>query len=214
MDAPESAESCSESGGCNETQSPSPGSFQYCSSQGTSPEKDCVPSLSQTAASQLSLVLDVCVGVGVWYLHIHIADRHFTLCWPLYKHIRDISSTFCGTSVNILLPILSTYFCQCYHTHTHTPTGTTQVSRYQNGKNQSGFYWSKRQRVAVASAGHVCTLLQTDSHASTSLLKFFTGRMPFLSPGQQCQCYQHTINVQSDLIGSRKGRYKADKSLV
>jgi len=37
--------------------------------------------------------------------------------------------------------------------------------------------------------GHmqVCILLQTDNHASTSLLSFFTGRMPFLPPNQQCQ---------------------------
>ena len=33
----------------------------------------------------------------------------------------------------------------------------------------------------------VCTSLQTDNHASTSLLKFFTGWMPFLPPNQQCQ---------------------------
>ena len=37
------------------------------------------------------------------------------------------------------------------HTHTHTHpfngplSGSTQVSRYQKGKNQSGFYWSERQ---------------------------------------------------------------------
>ena len=40
------------------------------------------------------------------------------------------------------------------HTHTHPfngpLSGTTRVSRYQKG--QSGFYWSKRQWVAVASA--------------------------------------------------------------
>jgi len=38
----------------------------------------------------------------------------------------------------------------------------------------------------VASAGHVqvCTSLQTDNHASTSPLSFFTGRMPFLPPNQ------------------------------
>jgi len=37
--------------------------------------------------------------------------------------------------------------------------------------------------------GHmqVCILLQTDNHASTSLLSFFTGRMPFLPPNQQRQ---------------------------
>jgi len=40
----------------------------------------------------------------------------------------------------------------------------------------------------------VCTSLQTDNHASTSLLKFFTGRMPFLSPNQQCQSTEGTYN--------------------
>jgi len=35
--------------------------------------------------------------------------------------------------------------------------------------------------------GHmqVCTSLQTDNHASTPPLSFFTGRMPFLPPNQQ-----------------------------
>jgi len=33
----------------------------------------------------------------------------------------------------------------------------------------------------------VCTSLQTDNHASTSPLSFFTGRMPFLAPNQQRQ---------------------------
>jgi len=30
----------------------------------------------------------------------------------------------------------------------------------------------------------VCTSLQTDNHASTPPLKFFTRRMPFLPPGK------------------------------
>ena len=34
----------------------------------------------------------------------------------------------------------------------------------------------------------ICTSLQTDDHASTSPLSFFTGRMTFLPPNQQCQC--------------------------
>jgi len=33
----------------------------------------------------------------------------------------------------------------------------------------------------------VCTSLQTDNHASTPPLNFFTGRMPFLQPNQQHQ---------------------------
>jgi len=49
-----------------------------------------------------------------------------------------------------------------HNTHTHPFnghfSGTTQVSRYQKGKNKSGFYWSKRQWVAVASAGTYASL--------------------------------------------------------
>ena len=61
----------------------------------------------------------------------------------------------------------STRFTQSFlymHTHTHTHpfngpfSGTTRVSRYQKGKNQSGFYWSKRQWVAAASAGPYASL--------------------------------------------------------
>jgi len=33
----------------------------------------------------------------------------------------------------------------------------------------------------------VCTSLQTDNHASTPSLSFFTGRLPFLPPNQQRQ---------------------------
>ena len=90
----------------------------------------------------------------------------------------------------------------CYfflHTHTHTHThlfngpfpGTTQVSQYQNGKTNLDFteardsewQWQWHQ------LGHmqVCTLLQTDNHASNPPLSFFTCRMPFLPPSQQCQ---------------------------
>ena len=50
--------------------------------------------------------------------------------------------------------------CDLSHTHPFNGplSGTTRVSRYQKGKNQSGFYWSKRQWVAVASAGLYASL--------------------------------------------------------
>jgi len=41
----------------------------------------------------------------------------------------------------------------------------------------------------------VCTLLQTDNHASNSPLKFFTGRMPFLPPNQQRQSTEGALTV-------------------
>jgi len=48
----------------------------------------------------------------------------------------------------------------------------------------------------------ICTSLQTDNHASTSLLIFFTGRMLFLTPNQQRQSTEGrlTANVQASLM--------------
>ena len=77
------------------------------------------------------------------------------------------------------------------HTHTFNGpfSGTTRVSRYQKGKTNldfteagdSGWQWHQLGHVQV------CTSLQTDNHASTPPLSFFTGRMPFLPPNQQHQ---------------------------
>jgi len=46
----------------------------------------------------------------------------------------------------------------------------------------------------------VCILLQTDNHASTSPLCFFTGRMPFLPPNQQCQSTEGNISEKNYAI--------------
>ena len=78
------------------------------------------------------------------------------------------------------------------HTHAHTFNGpllgSTRVSRYQEGKTNLDFTEARDSEWQWHQLGHmqVCTLLQTDNHASTSLLKFFTGRMTFLPP-KQCQ---------------------------
>jgi len=66
----------------------------------------------------------------------------------------------------------------CTHTHTHTfngpLSGTTQVSRYQQGKTSLDFT-EARDIEWQWQLGHmqVCTSLQIGNHASTSLLKFF-----------------------------------------
>jgi len=79
------------------------------------------------------------------------------------------------------------------HMHTHPfngPfSGTTRVSRYQKGKTKLDFTEARDGEWQWHQLGHmqVCTLLQTDNHTSTPPLSFFTGRMPFLPPNQQCQ---------------------------
>jgi len=68
------------------------------------------------------------------------------------------------------------------------------VSRYQKDKTDLDFteardsewQWHQRGRMQV------CTSLQTDNHASTPPLSFFTDRMPFLQPNQQRQSTEGT----------------------
>ena len=77
------------------------------------------------------------------------------------------------------------------HTHTFNDplSRTTRVSRYQKGKTNLDFTEARDSEWQWHPLGHmqVCTSLQTDNHASTPQLSFFTGRMPFLPPNQQCQ---------------------------
>jgi len=71
------------------------------------------------------------------------------------------------------------------------------VSRYQKGKANLDFTgardseWQWHQLVRM----QICTSLQTDNHANTPPLKFFTGRMPFLPPNQQRQSTEGNSNV-------------------
>jgi len=68
------------------------------------------------------------------------------------------------------------------------------VSRYQKGQTNLDFTGARDSEWQWHQLGHmqVCNSLQTDNHASTSLLKFFTGRTPFLPPSQQHQSTEGT----------------------
>jgi len=91
------------------------------------------------------------------------------------------------------------------HLHAVTPShtrlfsrpvsGTTRVSRYHKGKTNLDFTEARDCEWQWHQLGHmqVCTSLQTDNHASTPTLSFFTDRMPFLPPNQQRQssCVRH-----------------------
>ena len=98
-------------------------------------------------------------------------------------------------------------FCvhEIYCTHTHpfngSFSGTTQVSQYQKGKTNLDFTEARGSEWQWHQLGHmqVCISLQTDNHASTPPLKFFTGRMPFLPPNQQHESTEGNIatsNIQ------------------
>jgi len=79
--------------------------------------------------------------------------------------------------------------------HTHTTillllcylSGTTRVSRYQKGKTRKvkpiWIYWSKKQWVAVASAGLYASLhLVPDNHANIPPLSFLQAGCPSCHP--------------------------------
>ena len=83
----------------------------------------------------------------------------------IYQHHRD------NAPINITAVVVTQMLQQSYHCirlsfniHTYIHpfngplSGTIRVSRYQKGNLQSAFYWSKRQWVAVASAGPYASL--------------------------------------------------------
>jgi len=75
------------------------------------------------------------------------------------------------------------------------------VSRYQKGKTNLDFTGARDSERQWYQLGYmqVCTSLQTDNHASTSLFKFFTGRMPFLPPNQQCQSTEGRVQATENI---------------
>jgi len=70
------------------------------------------------------------------------------------------------------------------------------VSRYQKGKTNLDFSEARDGEWQWHQLSHmqVCTLLQTDNHASTPPLCFFTGQMPFLPPNQQRQSTEGKVS--------------------
>jgi len=75
------------------------------------------------------------------------------------------------------------------HTFNGPFSGTTQVSHYRKGKTNLDFTEARDIEWQWHQLGHMqaCTSLQTDNHASTPLLSFFSGQMPFMLLSQQRQ---------------------------
>ena len=94
---------------------------------------------------------------------------------PPASHLlsQDTSAAIVAPVANRLLDLT---YCPATHTHIRLTALCPGLPRWAGTrrKNQSGFYWSKRQWVAVASAGYmqVCSSLQADNHASTAPLSF------------------------------------------
>jgi len=85
-------------------------------------------------------------------------------------------------------------------------SGTTRVRRYHKGKTNLDFTEARDSEWQWHQLGHmqVCTSRQTDNQASTPPLKFFTGRMPFLSPNQQRQSTEGCLFDKNDVYLIKK----------
>ena len=88
------------------------------------------------------------------------------------------------------------------HTHTHTRltalcaglprwagTGKVKTNLDFTEARDSEWQWHQLSHMQV------CTSLQTDNHANTPLLSFFTGRMPFLLSNQQRQSTEGKLYI-------------------
>ena len=88
--------------------------------------------------------------------------------WPKWLHV--LSLAFASTMLTLF-----------YLEHTHTQpfngpfSGTTRVGRYQKGKTNLDLTEARDSEWQWHQLGHmqVCTMLQTDSHASTPPLVFY-----------------------------------------
>jgi len=94
------------------------------------------------------------------------------------------------------------------YTHTHTfngPfSGTTWVSRYQKGKTNLDFTEARDDEWQWHQQGHmqVCTLLQTDNHASTPPLSFLWAECPSCCPTNRVKALMALALFTSEIIRS------------
>ena len=140
-------------------------------------------------------MLHVTVMVICCFYHTHMQFLHQkgetllrrSVLWLLVKlcWLSDISRSL-SHGVYTLEPAVR-------HTHTHTRlTAPCPGLPGWAGTRKIKPVWILLEQETVSGsriswAICVSTSLQTDNHASTPLLSFFTGRMPFLPPNQQCQ---------------------------
>ena len=121
------------------------------------------------------------------YPNDHISQLTINNELPLSLHPQSrwhISDTTQQTITKARISVDSHYQVskeRIYRIHTHTRpfngplSGTTQVSRYQKGKTNLDFTGARDSEWQWHQLGHmqICSSLQTDNHASTSLLGFY-----------------------------------------
>jgi len=82
------------------------------------------------------------------------------------------------------------------------------VSRYQKAKTNLDFTQARDSEWQWHQLGHmqVCISLQTDNHASTTPLKFFTGRMPSCRRTNSVKALKEIALKEMSTEGNRQGQ--------
>ena len=140
-------------------------------------------------------------------MRISESGVHRVSTWAEKTSVESVAGSSRCHSALSSCPVNKTYT----HTHTHLFNcplcGTTRVSRYQKDKTNLDFTDARDSEWQWHQLGHmqVCTSLQTDNHASTPSLSFFTGRMPFLPPKRRQQDHKTcTCNVMCNGLSMLK----------
>ena len=98
------------------------------------------------------------------------------------------------------------------HTHTHPFNGpffgTTWVSRYHKGKTNLDFTEASDSEWQWRQLGHmqVCTLFQTDNHASTPQLSFLQAGCPSCRPTNSVKALSTSILAMATCCKSKTSR--------
>ena len=132
--------------------------------------------------------------------------RRFAACRLIVfaKQIRDVVVFLCRHLHESLvrrlqrLPDLLKIQLLLQHPFNGHFSRTTWINQFQKGKTSLdlkdmmgfGVQWHQLDHMQT-----ICTSLQTDNHASTPPISFFTGRMPFLPPNQQHQRTEGTYTT-------------------
>jgi len=117
-----------------------------------------------------------------------VSNKRF-LIWLLTTppHLKYVATLPCNLSLIASFQTLM-FHKVVWHTHTHPFNGpfswTTRVGRYQKGKTNLDFTEARDSEWQWHQLSHmqVCTLFQTDNHASISPLSFLQAGCPSCRP--------------------------------
>jgi len=131
--------------------------------------------------------------------------HYLTVRTYVHTYVRMHAHTHTHTHTRLKAPFSGTTQVSRYQKGTHTHTylfkgpfsGTTQVSRYQKGKTNLDFAEARDSEWQWHQLGHmqVCTLLQTNNHASTPPLIFYR---PDALPATQPTASKHYLTVMQN----------------